>query len=119
MPAEISFDEMFRRPPFIVLDSADHALVVGLVGRIWTLRRDYPRLANAEEFRNWSARGTAQVLFANWVSADGTLHSEARVRPIGRQGRIGVAAVRPLVAAFQQLIGSDGLAVAVRRAEKE
>jgi len=46
------------------------------------------------------------------------LHSEARVEPIGVQGRLGVAAVRPLVRAFQGLVASDGIAAAVRRAER-
>jgi hypothetical protein len=62
------------------------------------------------------------VLFANWVEAAGdgraTLRSEARVEAFGPQGGIGVAAVRPLVRAFHYLIGSDGIAAAVRRAEQ-
>jgi hypothetical protein len=122
--SEISFGELFRSPPFIVLDESPdkHALVSGLVGRIWTLRRDYPRLSDPGQFRDWSQRGTARVLFANWVTSDGndtsTLSSEARVDAIGTQGRIGVAAVRPLVSAFHNLIGSDGIEAAVRRAEQ-
>jgi hypothetical protein len=47
-----------------------------------------------------------------------TLASETRVEPIGVQGRVGIAAVRPLVRAFEHLIGSDGLEAAVRRAEQ-
>jgi hypothetical protein len=121
-PVEISFDQLFRGPPFLVLDEADHVLVSGLVGRIWTLRRDYPELATPEEYRSFSQRGTARVLFANWIDADAngesaTLASEVRVEAIGAQGRIGVAAVRPLVRAFGHLIGTDGIEAAVRRAE--
>lgn len=117
--AAITFEELFREPPFIVLERGARALVSGLVGRIWTLRRDYPVLSEPEEFRAWSAPGTARVLFANWVEAlgDGSrLVSEARVVAIGARGRAGVAVVRPLVAAFHGLIGSDGLEEAVRRA---
>jgi hypothetical protein len=118
---DISFDELFRRPPFAVLHEEKTALVSGLVGRIWTLRRDYPRLTDPEEFLQWSTRGTARVLFAHWVEPAGsgraTLASEVRVQAIGSQGRIGVAAVRPLVTAFQPLIGSDGIEAAVRMAE--
>jgi hypothetical protein len=121
IPATITFDELFRRAPFLVLDEDRHALVSGLVGRIWTLRRDYPTLSDPEEFRAWSARGTARVVFANWVEeTDGgrtRLSSEARVDAFGVQGRFGVGAVRPLVSRFQNRIGSDGLATAVRRAE--
>ncbi len=121
--AQVTFDELFRQPPFLVLDSEHElALVSGLVGRIWTLRRDYPRLSDPAQFRDWSQRGTARVVFANWVSDDGDgrsrLSSEARVDAIGVQGRVGVSAVRPLVSAFQNLIGSDGLSAAVRQAER-
>ncbi len=121
--AQITFDELFRQPPFLVLEEGQEtALVSGMVGRIWTLRRDYPRLSDPGEFRDWSARGTARVLFANWATDEGDgrarLASEARVEAIGAQGRLGVAAVRPLVSAFQHLIGSEGLALAVRRAER-
>lgn len=110
------FDELFANPPFTVLERGEMALVSGIVGRIWTLRRDYPRLAGPEDFRQWSKSGTARVLFANWASESG-LHSEVRVQPFGPQGRIGLAAVRPLISAFHNLIGSDGLEAAVRLAE--
>jgi hypothetical protein len=116
------FDELFREPPFTVLEVGERALVSGLVGRIWTLRRDYPQLTGADEFRAWSRRGTARVVFANWVetTCDGgsELCSEARVQAFGVQGRVGVAAVRPLVGRFQGLVGSEGLKAAVRLAEQ-
>jgi hypothetical protein len=113
----VTFDALFRTAPFIVLEDSDHALVSGLVGRIWTLRRDYPQLSEPEEFRRWSDSGTARVLFAHWV--DGArLHSEARVEAFGTRGRAGVAAVRPMVRAFHHLIFSDGLGAAARRAEE-
>jgi hypothetical protein len=121
---ESSFDELFRRPPFIVLNDqpGDHALVSGLVGRIWTLRRDYPELADPDEFLGWSKSGTAKVVFANWVQPTGrhgaALATEVRVDPIGAQGRFGLAAVRPLVRTFHNLIGSDGIEAAVRLAER-
>ena len=120
---DLSFDAMFRAPPFIVLaEEHERMLVSGLVGRIWTLRRDYPRLEHPEEFREWSTGGTARVLFANWIeqtpSARAALRSEVRVEAIGVQGRVGVAAVRPLVGAFGNLIGSDGIEAAVSLAER-
>src|ERR1700733_13710805 len=81
---DLSFDHLFREDPFLVLiDSPEGALVSGLVGRIWTLRRDYPELRDPEEFRQWSAGGTGRVLFANWVepvaSGGAVLYSETRV----------------------------------------
>src|SRR5579859_894910 len=52
LPADLAFDEMFRTPPFITLhEEPGRALVSGLVGRIWTLRRDYPELKDPGEFR--------------------------------------------------------------------
>jgi hypothetical protein len=118
--ADMAFDELFRRAPFCVLEEGDLALVSGIVGRIWTLRRDYPTLAGPDDFRSFDAPGTARVMFAMWAAADGSggrLSVEVRVAPVGVQGRFGVAAVRPLVAGFHALIGSDGLGAAVRRAE--
>jgi len=120
LAADLKFDEMFRAPPFIVLTEDDgHVLISGLVGRIWTLRRDYPRLNDPGEFREWSTPGTAKVVFANWIEEGRTaVCAEVRVAAIGAQGRIGIAAVRPLVSAFGSLVGSDGLEAAVRLAEQ-
>jgi hypothetical protein len=115
---ELTFDEMFRRPPFNVLQDGERVLVSGLVGRIWTLRRDYPVLSGPEEFRSWSTSGTVRVLFANWAQEDGerraTLVSETRVEPVDRWGRIGLGAVRPLIASSHGLISSDGIDAALR-----
>jgi hypothetical protein len=120
--AASTFEELFRSQPFLVLTEEDTALVSGLVGRIWTLRRDYPELADPEEYRGWSTAGTAKVLFANWVEAPGSdgavLCSEARVQAFGVQGQVGLASVRPLIRGFSYLVGSDGIAAAVRRAER-
>jgi hypothetical protein len=118
---DVTFDSLFREPPFIVLAEGEQCLVSGMVGRIWTLRRDYPRLGSPQEFEHWSERGTARVVFGNWVEpgsdGHGALASEARVQAMGAQGRVGVAAVRPIVRAFQNLVGSEGITAAVRRAE--
>jgi len=123
LEAGLAFDELFRAPPFAMLaEEPGRALVSGLVGRIWTLRRDYPELTDPEAFRNWDAPGTARVVFANWIEESGhtsAIHAEVRVEAIGAQGRMGVAAVRPLVRAFGSLIGSDGIDIAARRAEED
>ncbi|MHB8657787.1 MAG: hypothetical protein ACYC91_07495 [Solirubrobacteraceae bacterium] len=119
----LTFDELFRNPPFLVLEQDQTTLVSGLVGRIWTLRRDYPSLAHPDDFRDWSASGTAKVVFANWLEpmAGGVtkIAAEARVQAVGVQGRLGVAAVSPIISAFQNLIGSEGIAAAVRAAEAQ
>ena len=119
---DLAYDDLFRQPPFMVLEEGEHALVSGLVGRIWTLRRDYPALGSPREFEEWSKGGTARVVIANWASeregGGSVLAAEARVEPVGVQGRVGVAAVRPVVRTFQNLVGSDGINAAVRRAER-
>jgi hypothetical protein len=125
LPSDLAFDELFRSPPFLVLaEEPDRVLVSGLVGRIWTLRRDYPQLDSPQEFEDWSTAGTARVVFANWIDTNSAdrrcaICAEARVEPIGVQGRVGVAAVRGLVSAFGYLLGSDGIEIAARRAERE
>ena len=47
------------------------------------------------------------------------LTAEARVEPVGAQGRLGVAAIRPVVRAFQSLVGSDGVSAAVRTRHRQ
>ena len=110
------FAELFVHEPFIRLEQGETWLVSGIVGRIWTLRRDYPALDDPDDFRAWSQSGTVKVVFAIWASENG-LHSEARVQTLGTRGRMGLAAVRPLISSFHGLIGSEGIAAAVRRAE--
>lgn len=116
---DLGLDEMFRAPPFNVLLDSEQALVSGLVGRIWTVRRDYPRLDGPEEFRSWSQRGTVRVLFANWVepghaAGRAALVSETRVQAVDGRGRLGLAAVRPLIASSHYLISRDGIQAALR-----
>jgi hypothetical protein len=121
VPGHITFRELFAEDPFIVLEEGRTYSVSGLVGRIWTLRRDYPHLDAPEAFRGWHDRGTARVVFAHWAEAAGrgraALTSEARVAVPDRQARLGLRVVRPLISAFEPLIGSEALALAVRRAE--
>jgi hypothetical protein len=122
VPDGVTFDALFRGAPFAVLHEDEQALVAGIVGPIWTLRRDYPLVGDAEEFRSWSRPGTARVVFANWAEAvargRARLVSETRVDAIGVQGRVGVAAIRPLVSAFLHLVGSEAIEAAVREAER-
>jgi hypothetical protein len=121
LAAESSFAELFRNSPFTILAQADRSLVSGLAGRIWTLRRDYPEV-DPGDFTEWSSSGTAKVVFAHWVEPDDTagssLRSETRVQAFGAQGRVGLASVRPLIRAFEHLVGNEALTAAVRRAER-
>jgi hypothetical protein len=118
LSSDLRFDEMFRGSPFNVLVEEELALVSGLVGRIWTIRRDYPTLSGPDEFRSWSQAGTVKVLFANWVEpaerGRSVLVSETRVKAVDRRGRLGLALVRPLISSSHQLISRDGIRAALR-----
>src|SRR5204862_230013 len=71
-----------------VLAEGERWSVSGLCGRLWTLRRDYPQLHGADEFRAWEEPGTARVLIAHWIEPAGdagaALVSESRVEPTDR-----------------------------------
>jgi hypothetical protein len=122
LPAGVTYAELFAAPPFTVLAEGDGWSVSGLVGRIWTLRRDYPRLDGADAFAAWSEPGTVRVAFAHWVEprADGpgsTLVSEARVAPVDRGAALRLRALWAVVGPFERLIGGEALARVVRSAE--
>jgi hypothetical protein len=121
VPRDQSYDEMFRAYPFTLLDAGDTWSVSGLCGRIWTLARDYPRLADAADFRTWDERGTVRVLFAHWAqphpNGGSELVSEARVDPVDATARVRLKALWTVIGPFEKLVGAEPLTVAVRRAE--
>jgi hypothetical protein len=115
----MTYHDLFRGYPFTVLEESDRFLVSGLVGRIWTLARDYPRLDGPDAFAQWSQPGTVRVLFAHWVEPDGDgaeLVSEARVDPVDRVAALRLRALWSVVGPFQRLVGAEPLALAARRA---
>lgn len=114
-PAEMTFRDLFRSPPFTLLAEGPRWSISGLVGRIWTLDRDYPRLSGPEEFRAWDEPGTAKVLFAHWVDGP-ALFSEARVAPTNRRADLRLRALWAVVGPFERLIGGEALHLAARRA---
>ena len=120
VPAATTYHELFRTYPFCVLDEGDHRLVSGLCGRIWTLHRDYPSLADAAEFAAWDEPGTVRVAFAHGVRPldDGRaeLWSEARVQPVDVSARLRLKAVWAVVGPFERLVGAEPLALAAQRA---
>jgi hypothetical protein len=119
--AEVSFRELFRRYPFTVLAEGENWSVSGLCGRLWTLRRDYPRIEGPEQFRAWEQSGTVRVVLGHWVEPDGggrsALVSEGRIKPVDRQAGLRLRALWALVGHFERLIGGDALQVAASRAE--
>jgi len=116
-----TYHELFRAYPFCVLEEDEHLLVTGLCGRIWTLARDYPRLAGPDEFRDWDEKGTVRVAFGHWVEPgeDGRaeLVSEARVEPVDARAGLRLRALWTVIGRFERLVGAEPLALAARRAE--
>jgi hypothetical protein len=123
LPGGLTFRGLFAEPPFTVLAEGEGWSVSGLVGRIWTLRRDYPRVEDAAAFTTWAQPGTVRVLFAHWVQPleDGraALVSEARVAPVDRGAALRLRALWAVVGPWERLIGGEALGRAVRVAEAD
>jgi hypothetical protein len=121
-PRNLPYRDLFRRYPFTVLEEGENWSMSGLCGRIWTLKRDYPRIDGPDEFLDWDVPDTAKVLFAHWVESDrdgrAALVSESRIEPIGRRAAVRTRALWAVVGRFQGLIGGEALRVAARRAER-
>jgi hypothetical protein len=119
---DLTYHELFRGYPFVVLEEDEQLLVSGLCGRIWTLARDYPRLAGPDEFRDWSEPGTVKVAFGHWVEPgpDGVseLVSEARVEAVDRSAALRIRALWAVIGRFERLVGGEALALAARSAEE-
>jgi hypothetical protein len=118
----LTFRELFREPPFALLDEGDTWSISGLCGRIWTLERDYGVLGGPDDFCAWRERGTVRVLFAHWAVPDGAgaaLHSETRVQAVDRRASLRLRGLWALVGVFERRIGSEPLPLAVRRAERQ
>ena len=116
-----TYHDLFRGYPFVVLDAGERHVVSGLCGRIWTIARDYPELAGAEDFAEWRGPGTARVLFAHWAAPLGRdrslLVSEARVAPVDRVAAMRLKALWAVIGRFERLVGAEPLELAARRAE--
>jgi hypothetical protein len=117
--ADATFDELFAAAPFTVLEEGPTHRLSGLCGRIWTVRGQFAPLADPGQFLTWDQPGTVRVLFASWAqpaSPGATLVSEVRVAPVDARASLYLRALGPFIAAFQGLVGTEPLDVAVRRA---
>jgi len=119
--ADQTYRGVLSSEPFTVLAEGERWSISGLVGRIWTVQRDYPRLADAEAFRTWDQPGTVRVLMAHWVqdTGDGSaLVSETRVRPVDRRAGLRLRALWSVIGHFERLIGAEPLRLAAAAAER-
>jgi hypothetical protein len=117
----MTFETLFRTPPFVSLDEEPTWALSGLCGRIWTVRGELGELSGPQAFLDWQEPATVRVLFAHWVESRGAgaaLHSEVRIAPVDRRAAFYLRALEPFIAAFQGLVGVEPLSAAVRRAEQ-
>jgi hypothetical protein len=117
--ASETFDELFHSAPFNLLGQGPAYALSGLCGRIWTVRGDFALLSRPAEFLTWQVPGTVRVLFANWAEpaeSGSALVSEVRIAAVDRRAATYVRALGPFISAFQGLVGTEPLKVAVQRA---
>lgn len=117
--ADVSFDELFGSAPFTVLDDGPAFRLSGLCGRIWSVRGQFTPLADPEAFLTWDEPGTVRVLFANWAQPTehgASLISEVRIAAVDRRAGRYLRAFGPFIAAFQGLVATEPLTLAVQRA---
>jgi hypothetical protein len=120
-PPDLSFRDLFRRYPFTVIAEGARWSVSGMCGRIWTLRPDYPRIADLEDFLAWAEPNTVRVLLAHWIEehppGQSALVSEGRIRPVDGRARLRLRTLWTLVGHFDRLIDAEVLRRAAQRAE--
>jgi hypothetical protein len=119
--ASLTLRDLFRNYPFTVLEEGPLWSVSGMCGKVWTLTRDYPRLAGPDDFAAWSEPGTVRILFAHWIEErDGAvaLVSESRVQAVDRRARLQMRALWTAVGRFERFIGREALRAAVDRAQR-
>ncbi len=114
------FRELFRRPPFVLLEEGERWSVSGLAGRLWARRGGLARLERPEEYRAWGEPGTARVALLNAVrprpGGGSEIVTETRVRCVDRRALIRFRPYWAVVGPFSRFIRIDLLAAAVRRA---
>jgi hypothetical protein len=111
--SDLSFRDLLRQYPFAVIAEGTRWSISGMCGRIWTIRRDYPRIEGADDFLSWDEQGTVRVLLAHWIELDGpgqsALVSEARIEPVNRQAAFGIRALWAIVGHFERLASGEVL----------
>ena len=119
--ADLTFRELFRRPPFALLEESEHCSISGLAGRLWALGDVFARLEGPEDYAAFADPGMAKVAVLHQVRPLGgdasEIVSEARVWCTNRSARLRFTPFWAVVGRFSIFIGLDLLATAVRRAQ--
>jgi hypothetical protein len=116
---DTTFRELFRRPPFTLLEEGEMASVSGVAGRLWSLSGDYAEFATPAEFMEFARPGTAKVAVCNSVLPDDTgsrILTETRVWCADAAAQLRFRPYWAVIGPFSRFIRSEILAAAVRRA---
>jgi hypothetical protein len=105
----------------ILAEKPEEELLLGLVGRFWTLRGELRRV-NTEDFRSFNERGYAKAVWNFSLSrqADETvlLETETRVRCLDEESRKRFRFYWMLIGSFSGVIRRDVLKAIKRTAEE-
>jgi hypothetical protein len=117
---ETTFEEFFRTGIFMLLEEGERLSISGVAGRIWAPSGAYAQFETAGEYREYAQRGTAKVVLSTAVhehERGSQIVNEARIWCADRRTQVIFRPFWALVSPFARFIYSEGLAVAVRRAE--
>ena len=120
-PSETTFEEFFRTGIFMLLEEGERLYISGVAGKIWAPSGYYAHFETAGDYRQYRARGTAKVVLKNAVRehrGGSEIVSEARVWCADRRTQVIFRPFWAVVSPLARFIYSDGLAAAVRRAER-
>jgi hypothetical protein len=84
--SDLSFRDLLRQYPFAVIAEGTRWSISGMCGRIWTIRRDHPRIGGADDFLSWEGplRGTAALRSTRWLEGSwGDVGGEVPVQLVG------------------------------------
>ena len=120
-PRETTFEEFFRTGIFMLLEEGERLYISGVAGKIWAPSGDYAQFETAGEYREYRRRGTAKVVLKIEVSEHergSQIVVDARVWCADRRTQLIFRPFWAVVAPFARFIYTEGLAAAVRRAER-
>ena len=120
--ADITYHELFQRYPFTLLEEGDTWSLSGLCGKIWTLQRDYPRLAGPDDYEAWDEPGHASACCSRTGRGRRRRRRGARLATPGwsrsaARATLRVRSLWAVIGTFERLIGAEPLVFAQRRAE--
>jgi hypothetical protein len=119
-PPDTTFEEFFRTGIFTLLEESGRLYISGVAGRIWAPSGPYAQFETAGDYRQYRERGTAKVVLKTEVrphARGAQIIVEARVWCADRRTQLIFRPFWAVVAPFARFIYSEGLAVAVKRAE--